>query len=318
METFLQDLRYGLRTLAKNPGFTAVAVLTLALGIGANTAIFSVVNTVLLQPLPYKDPDRLVMVWEDDTKGGYPRDTPAAANYIDWRDQNQVFEGMAAIADESFNLTGTGEPERIVGRRVSANLFDLLGVEPRLGRAFLPEEDKVGAGRVVIMSHGLWQRRFGSDMNITGKPLTLNGESFTVVGVMPSQFQFPSREDELWVPIALNSEEAANRGRHYLEVIARTKPGITLQQAQAEMSAIATRLQQQYPDYNTDLGATRGRPCGRIRLDPLDRESSIRCECDRPADVRRDLFAADNYCPACVLVTGAPGREGRPDGGAQG
>jgi putative ABC transport system permease protein len=250
-----QDLRYGLRMLVKNPGFTTVAVIALALGIGANSAIFSVVNTVLLRPLPYTDPDRLVMVWEDDTKHGYPRDTPAAANYIDWRDQNQVFEGMAAIANLSFNLTGDGEPERIDGRRVSANLFSLLGVEPYLGRAFLPEEDQPGGHRVVIMSHGLWQRRFGSDMKIIGKPLTLNGESFTVVGVMPPDFRFPSREDELWVPIAFSSKEAANRGRHYLEVVARTKPGVTLQQAQAEMNTIAARLQQQYPDRNTDLGA---------------------------------------------------------------
>ena len=250
-----QDLRYGLRMLVKNPGFTIVAVIALALGIGANSAIFSVVNTVLLRPLPYKDPDRLVMVWEDDTKHGYPRDTPAAANYIDWRDQNQVFEGMAAMADLSINLTGVGEPERIDGRRVSANLFSLLGVEPQLGRAFLPEEDQPGSNHVVIISHGLWQRRFGSDMNITGKPLTLNGESYTVVGVMPSHFQFPSREAELWVPIAFDSKEAANRARHYLQVVARMKPSVTLQQAQTEMKAIAARLQQQYPDDNTDLGA---------------------------------------------------------------
>jgi putative ABC transport system permease protein len=253
---FRQDLRYGLRTLRKNPGFTAVAVIALALGIGANSAIFSVVNTVLLRPLPYKDPDRLVMVWEDDTRHGYPRDTPAAANYVDWREQNRVFEGMAAIADQSFNLTGEGEPERIAGRRVSANLFPLLGVEPQLGRVFLPEEDQPGSGgRVVVLSHGLWQRRFGADPKIIGKPLNLNGQSFTVVGVMPSNFQFPTREDELWVPIAFGPKEAANRGNHYLEVVARTKPGVTLQQAQVEMNTIASRLQQQYPEKNTDLGA---------------------------------------------------------------
>jgi putative ABC transport system permease protein len=256
LEQLTHDLRFGMRMLTKRPGFTLVAIITLALGIGANTAIFSVVNTVLLQPLPYKDPDRLVMVWEDDTRHGYPRDTPAAANYIDWRDQNQVFEGMAAIADLSFNLTGIGEPERIDGNRVSANLFDLLGVEPQLGRAFSPEEDQPGGNRVVIMSHGLWQRRFGSDINIIGTPLTLNGVSFTVIGVMPLRFQFPGPQNELWIPIAFNSREAANRGRHYLRVVARTKPGVTLQQAQAEMNTIAARLQQQYPDSNTDLGAT--------------------------------------------------------------
>jgi predicted permease len=253
---FWQDLRYGLRMLAKNPGFTVVAVVALALGIGANSAIFSVVNTVLLRPLPYKEPDRLVMVWEDASRHGYPRDTPAAANYMDWREQNQVFEGMAALADQSFNLTGVGEPERIDGRRASASLFPLLGVEPLLGRAFTPEEDQPGANRVVIMSHGLWQRRFGSDPNITGKTLTLNGESYMVVGVMPSHFQFPSREVDLWVPLALTSQEATNRGRHYLQVIARMKTGVTYEQAQAEMTTIAARLSQQYPDQNTDLGAT--------------------------------------------------------------
>jgi putative ABC transport system permease protein len=169
------------------------------------------------------------MVWEDDTKHGYPRDTPAAANYVDWRDQNKVFEGMAAIADQSFNLTGAGEPERVDGRRVSANLFSLLGVSPQLGRAFLPEEDSPGAARVVVLSHGLWQRRFGSDPGLVGKTLTLNGESHTVVGVMPRGFEFPSREDELWVPIAFTQQEAASRGRHYLEVVARLRPGVKLE-----------------------------------------------------------------------------------------
>src|SRR5207253_9999271 len=179
---------------------------------------------------------RLVMVWEDASKLGYPRDTPAAANYIDWRDQNQVFEGMAAMADQSVNLTGIGEPERIDGRRVSANLFPLLGVEPQLGRVFLPEEDQPGGNHVVILSYGLWQRRFGGDMNIMGKSIDLNGESFKVIGVMPSHFQFPSPDDELWTPIAFSSQEAANRGKHYLQVIARMKPGVSLQQAQAEMN----------------------------------------------------------------------------------
>jgi putative ABC transport system permease protein len=250
-----QDLRYGLRTLRKHPGFTAVAVTALALGIGANTAIFSVVNTVLLRPLPYKDPERLVMVWEDDTKGGYPRDTPAVANYVDWREQNRVFDGMAAIADQSFNLTGVGDPERLDGKRVSANLFGLLGVEPLFGRGFLPEDDQPGAGRVVVLSHGLWQRRFGADPKVVGRSLDLNGQSYSVVGVMPPSFQFPSREDELWVPIAFTQREAANRGNHYLEVVARMKPGVSVEQAQAEMSTIAARLQQQYPEHNTDLGA---------------------------------------------------------------
>ena len=251
----LHDLRYAARLQRKNPGFTIVAVIALALGIGANTAIFSVVNTVLLRPLPYKDPERLVMVWEDASRHGYPRDTPAAGNYVDWRDQNQVFEGMAAIADTSFNLTGSGEPERLEGRRVSVNLFPLLGVEPQIGRVFTAAEDQPGAQRVVLLSYGLWQRRFGGDPNIAGQSLTLNGESYVVVGVMPARFQFPSSDDQAWVPIAFTQQEMANRGRHYLEVLARLKPGVSLDQAQSEMSTIAARLQQQYPQFNAELGA---------------------------------------------------------------
>ena len=251
----LHDLRYAARLQRKNPGFTVIAIIALALGIGANTAIFSVVNTVLLRPLPYKDPERLVMVWEDATKLGYPHDTPAAANFVDWRDQSQVFEGMAAIADTSFNLTGSGDPERLEGRRVSANMFPLLGVEPQIGRVFTAAEDQPGAQHVVLLSYALWQRRFGGDPGIIGKSLTLNGENHVVVGVMPARFQFPSSDDQAWVPIAFTQEEAGNRNRHYLQVLARLKPGVSLTQAQSEMSTIAARLQQQYPQSNTDLGA---------------------------------------------------------------
>jgi putative ABC transport system permease protein len=252
---FLHDLRFALRMLLKNPGFTIVTIIALALGIGANTAIFSVVNTVLLRPLPYKDPERLVMVWEDASKSGHPRDTPTAANFVDWRNQNQVFEGMAAITDESFNLTGVGDPERLEGMRVSAALFPLLGVEPQLGRVFTAAEDQPGSQRVVLLSYGLWQRRFGGDPSIAGKPLTLNGKTYIVVGVMPARFQFPTTDNQIWVPIAFTSEEAADRGVHYLQVVARLKSGVTLPQAQAEMSTIASRLQQQYPETNTDVGA---------------------------------------------------------------
>src|SRR5438552_6795731 len=249
-----QDLRCGFRVLVKNPGFTTVAIIALALGIGANSAIFSVVNTVLLRPLPYKNPDKLVMVWEEATHLGFPKNTPSPANFIDWRDQNTVFEGMAAIVERSFNLTGVGEPERFDGRRVSANLFALLGVEPHLGRTFRPEEDQPGT-HVVILSYGLWQRRFGSDPSVIGRPLSLNGEHYTVVGVMARSFQFPTRRDQLWVPIAFDSKEAASRGNHYLEVIARIKPGVSLKQAQAEMATIAARLAQQYPEENIRIGS---------------------------------------------------------------
>lgn len=252
---FIQDLRYAGRMQRKNPGFTIVAIIALALGIGANTAIFSVVNTVLLRPLPYKDPERLAMVWEDASKHGYPRDTPAAANFVDWRDQNTTFESMAAIADESFNLTGVGDPERLEGRLVSANLFPLLGVDPQIGRTFTNEEDQPGSNRVAVLSYGLWQRRFGGDNGIVGKPLNLNGDTYTVVGVMPARFQFPSSDDELWAPIAFTTDQATNRNRHYLQVVGRLKPGVSLEQAQTEMSTIAARLQQQYPQSNADLGA---------------------------------------------------------------
>src|SRR5205809_2267209 len=249
-----QDLHYGVRMLVKNPSFTIVAVLALALGIGANSAIFSVVNTVLLRPLPYKNPGRLVMLWEEAMHLGFPKNTPSPANFIDWRAQNTVFEAMAAMVERSFNLTGVGEPERFDGRRVSANLFDLLGVQPQLGRAFRAEEDKPGS-RVVILSNGLWQHRFGGDPRVIGQAVSLNGESYTVIGVMPGSFQFPTRRDQLWVPLAFDAKEAASRGNHFLEVIARMKPGVTLQQAQAEMSTIAARLAQQYPEENLRVGS---------------------------------------------------------------
>jgi putative ABC transport system permease protein len=249
-----QDLRYGLRMLARNPAFTIVVVIALALGIGANSAIFSVVNTVLLRPLPYKNPDALVIVWDEQTHLGFPKDTPSPANFLDWREQNTVFEGMAAMNERSFNLTGAGEPERLDGQRVSANLFSLLGVEPQLGRGFTAEEDKPGS-RVVILSHPVWQRRFGGDATIIGRALNLNGEAYTVVGVMPRGFEFPKPQVQVWVPIAFSAEEAAQRGSHYLEVLARMKAGVKLQQARAEMSMIAARLAKQYPEQNTRLGS---------------------------------------------------------------
>jgi len=252
-----QDIRYALRVLAKNPAFTFIAVIALALGIGANSAIFSVVDAVLLRPLPFKHPEQLVMVWENAAHLGFPRNTPSPANFLDWQKQTQSFSGMAAMVERSFNLTGVGEPERLEGRRVSANLFELLGVPAALGRTFVADDDRPGT-HVVLLSYSLWQRRFGSDPAVIGRALTLNGESYTVVGVMPQLMQLPGYEnanDQLWVPIAFPPEEAAQRGNHFLEVIARLKPGITLKQAQAEMETISARLAQQYPDVNTRIGA---------------------------------------------------------------
>ena len=252
-----QDLRYGLRTLIKNPGFTIVAVIALALGIGANSAIFSVVNAVLLRPLPYKNPDQLVVIWENATHLGFPKDTPSPANFLDWRQQSSLFEGMAAFAERSFNLTGVGEPERLDGRRVSANLFEMLGVKPIVGRTFVPQEDQPGT-KVVLLNESLWKRRFGGDPAVVGRAVNLNGEPYTVVGVLPQTVRLPTSgnwRDQVWVPLAFPSEEAASRGAHYLEVIARMKPGMTLPKAQAEMDTIAARLAQQYPDFNARRGA---------------------------------------------------------------
>src|SRR2546423_4105953 len=250
------DIRYALRVLAKNPAFTIIAVIALALGIGANSAIFSVINAVLLRPLPFKHPEQLVMLWENAAHTGFPRNTPSPANFLDWQKQAQSFTGMAAMVERSFNLTGVGEPERLDGRRVSANLFDLLGIPAQLGRTFVPDDDRPGT-HVVLLSHSLWQRLFGSDPAVIGLALSLNGESYTVIGVMPRLVQLPgfaNRKDQLWVPIAFPPEEAAQRGNHFLGVVARLKSGVTQKQAEAEMETIAARLARQYPDYNTRIG----------------------------------------------------------------
>src|SRR5207248_1317244 len=206
-----QDVRYGLRMLAKNPAFTTIAVLALALGIGANSAIFSVVNAILLRPLPYKNPEQLMMVWENATHLGFPKNTPSPANFLDWRRQTTVFESMAAFAERSFNLTGVGEPERLDGRRVSANLFGLLGVRPIIGRTFVPQEDQPGT-KVVLLNESLWKRRFGGDPSVIGRALTLNNESYTVVGVLPRSVRLPAFgnwRDQVWVPLAFPAEARA-------------------------------------------------------------------------------------------------------------
>jgi len=252
MGTLIQDVRYGLRMLVKNPGFTAVAVITLALGIGANTAVFSVVNAVLLRPLPYKDAGRLVVVWEQNPERGWYRNIVSAANFVDWRKQNHVFTQMAAIDPQrTFNLTGGGEPEEVWGEQVTTNLFSLLGVRPVLGRDFLPEEDKPGGPRVVILSYGVWQRRYGGDASLVGKQISLNNDSYTVVGIMPADFYFPPfwRElirVELWVP-GLDLSNPV-RTDHADVALARLKPGVSPTQAQAEMDTIARGIQQQYPE----------------------------------------------------------------------
>ena len=224
METFWQDLRYGFRTLTKNPGFSFIAVVSLALGIGANTAIFSVVNAVLLKPLPFLEPERLVMVWEDASAIGFPRSDVAPANYVDWKAQNQTLEDVAALNWKNFNLTGDGEPERILSHGVTANFFPLLGIQPVTGRNFSVEEDKPGADKVAILSYGLWQGRYGGDPAIVGRDVLLNDEKYAVVGVMPAGFQFLQGDIGVWVPVALTQYQLADRDNHYLTIVARTKP----------------------------------------------------------------------------------------------
>ena len=257
METLLNDIRYGARGLWKRPGFTAIAVLTLALGIGANTAIFSVVNAVLLRPLQFRDPDRLVMIWEDATFAGFPRNTPAPANYVDWKNQTQSFEDIAATNEGTFNLTGDGNPERVAAYSVSANFFPLLGVSPALGRTFVPDDDRFGAPKVAVLSHALWQGRYGGDPQIINRDIQLDGAKYTVVGVMPAGFQFMESDVRLWVPQAFEPEVLANRGGHFLTVVARLKPGVKLDQAQADLSNVMARIAKDHPDETFDgkLGA---------------------------------------------------------------
>ncbi|HZI95247.1 MAG TPA: ABC transporter permease, partial [Patescibacteria group bacterium] len=253
METFLQDLRYGFRMLMKSPSFTVVSVITLALGIGANTAIFSVVNTVLLRPLPYAQPDHLVTIWGQLTKFGIPRNSISQPEYVDLREQNEVFDAIAAYNIGSFNVSGEQKPEFAAGAYVSHELFDVLKVLPARGRGFTIDEEKPGAGHVVIVSDGFWRRRFGSDPAVLGRTVTLDGESNTIVGVMPAGFEFPSASTDLWTPMTIDLPNH-DRGGHYLKVIARTRSGITLPQATASLTSIARNLERQYPDNYKDAG----------------------------------------------------------------
>jgi predicted permease len=257
MEGILQDLRYGVRVLIKSPGFTAIAVLTLALGVGANTAIFSVVNAVLLRPLPYPEPQQLVWIWE--THPNVKEETASLPNFTDWKNQGQSFAGMAGFVSASLALTGEGEPERLPTAFVVGDLFSVLGVSPALGRSFLAEEDKPGNGRVVILSYALWQRRFGGDRNIINKSITLSGNPYTVIGVLPQDFKYPEpgqrKPPELYAPLG-RAPESVGRRSDFLGVIARMKPGVALTQAQVEMNTITARLAQQYPDSNADWGVT--------------------------------------------------------------
>lgn len=245
METLIQDLRYGFRMLTKSPGFTAVAVLTLALGIGANSSIFSLINAVLLRPLPFKEPERLVVIWERRASSNDANLPISAHEFVAWREQARSFENLAIIQPSGFNLTGAGDPAAISAAMVSADCFAVLAVPPRLGRTFLPGEDQAGGNNIVVVSEGLWKRRFGSDPDIVGKTISLNDQSYTVIGVMPSVDFIP----DVCLPINLPSE-AQKVGKHGHQVIGRLKPGVTLGQAQVELAGIAHQLEQQYPNNN--------------------------------------------------------------------
>jgi putative ABC transport system permease protein len=252
IETLWQDLRYGVRMLRKNPGFTAVAVLTLALGIGANTAIFSVVDAVLLRPLPFKDPGRLVMVWATWAKRGEQRVTVSPANFADWKEQSKTLENMTAMWSNGSLITVNGEPTAIPAMRVTSDFFDLLGVRPARGRVFSPEEQAHRGFRVAILSDSLW-RTLDGDPAVIGKTVQLNREPWTVIGVMPPGFDFPSM-DEAWFPLPQDDVVGQHRGDGYLQVIAKLKPGARFAQAQSEMDTIAARLRQAYPKENGDIG----------------------------------------------------------------
>ncbi len=265
METLFRDIQYAARVLFKNPGFSVVAIITLALGIGANTAIFSVVNAVVLRPLPYAEPDRLVMLWE--TIGGNDRRSGAPGNFVDWRAQNNTFQEMAATFYANFNLTSDGEPDRIDGATITSNLMSMLGASAQLGRTFQPDDDEHQDRSLVLLSDGLWKRRFGADRNVVGRKITIDETPHTVVGVMASGFQYPSRS-EMWVlgrnrnavPMSFLSQFPKNdwtheRDAHFINVIGRLKPNTTISQAQSDIAGIARRLELEFPATNAGLGS---------------------------------------------------------------
>ena len=264
METLIQDIRYGWRMLGKSPAFTIVAVITLAIGIGANTAIVSVIDAALLHALPYRDPDRLVHLWETRPEREFTQMEASYPNLAEWRASNHVFSDLAGYSGMNFSLTGRGTPQRLFAARVTANFFDVLGVSPVLGRTFRPDEDAPGAGRIAILTYSLWQGQFGGDAGILGQALTLNGEPYTIVGILPPEFQFAKRGNaQLWVPLNPTAGEVTRRTRHWENVIGRLRPGVSVEQAQREMTRLAERMAAQYREANAGGG---------IRVVPLQEE----------------------------------------------
>src|SRR5882762_9553288 len=247
MHTLLQDLRYAVRTMLNKPGFTLIAVITLALGIGGSTAIFTVVDAALLRGLPYKSPERLYHLWESRPQQEFAQREFSYPDYQDYQ-KSQVCEGLAAYTGGGAIMTGRGEPERVLAPKASANFFSLLGVEPVIGRTFQPGEDKPGAPPVTVLTYGLWQRRFGGDKGIIGQSLTLNGDSYTVVGVLPASFQFALRPADLWRPYQPTDAQLTRRFMHGTNLIGRLRSGVNAQQAQTELGVIASRIEQEYKE----------------------------------------------------------------------
>ncbi len=255
---FWQDLRFGLRLLAKQPGFTIVALIALGLGIGATSAIFSIVNSVILQPLPYTEPDRLMTIWEDhQALSGRSLEYTSPTGFEDWRDQTRLFTHVSAYARWSPTLSGRDDPEQLIGAAVSHDMFSLLDVKPVAGRVFRPEEDRRGSENVAVISYGLWQRRFQGDSGVVGRPVTLNGESFTLIGVMPESFKFPVISDaEIWRTIQPGLGEGCRRGCLILRALARLRPGISFDAARGELTALARRLEKEFPESNSQVGVS--------------------------------------------------------------
>jgi putative ABC transport system permease protein len=255
MDSLLRDLKFSARSLLKHPGFTAVAVLTLAIGIGANTTIFSTVDALILHPFSFPNQERLVVVWEQNKAMGIQRGSVAPGNFTDWRDQNKVCD-LIAIQQKAFDVSDGARPERFPGYGVTTGFFDALGVKAAQGRTFLPEESQPGHEQVVVLKHSFWQQHLGGDRNIVGKTVSLNQKQFTVVGVMPADFNYPYNSGEMWTPLSFSPEEQKDRGNHYLRVIGLLKPGVSLDQAQSEMRSVAQRAQQQYPETNAGRDAS--------------------------------------------------------------
>ncbi len=244
MRNFIQDLRYAVRMMAKRPGFTIVAALTLALGIGANTAIFSAVNAVLLKPLPFPESEQLIFLFETFKPDGFG--SVSVPNFEDWKNQNTVFAGISAFSSTSFNLEDGDTPQRIPGLQVSSNYFDVLGVKPVVGRGFLPGEDVAGNERVVVISDELWRRNFAASPDVINQSIPLNGQKYTIVGVMPPALASLYRTIQMWSPLVFSEKDRLSRDEHKYQVIGRLKSGVTLVQAREQMDAIAARLEQQY------------------------------------------------------------------------